>query len=189
MRWVSTEVLPVPAPATTSMGPRTCSIASRWCTSAVNGVGRKFDLWDRIAAQDITCEREEPCAKNGVLGRDNRSGCPYTIRATSLRLDLPGRCRRYCLRDPRSTPASRCWGRRTWEARRCHRHRELVLQWPRNLPPLASRRTRSYQIAVEEFWRGASAGLRANRRSRSSSKQSQVRGPLRTSSQKLESKN
>src|SRR5439155_12568020 len=39
MRRVRTAVLPVPAPASTNMGPRRCSIASRWRSSGANWRG------------------------------------------------------------------------------------------------------------------------------------------------------
>src|SRR5579872_301825 len=59
MRCVRTEVLPVPAPATTSMGPWTCSMASFWRSSGVKGAGRRVDFETGTAAQHITCAREE----------------------------------------------------------------------------------------------------------------------------------
>lgn len=60
--------MPVPAPAITSMGPWTCSIASRWRSSGIkggrtDGVGREFDFDGDIAAQDITGGDEEGCAE------------------------------------------------------------------------------------------------------------------------------
>jgi len=57
----------VPAPATTNMGPWTCSMASLWRSSGMNGAGR-VNFWDGIVAQDITWEDEEPCAKRVLVG-------------------------------------------------------------------------------------------------------------------------
>src|SRR5579864_5411110 len=62
MRWVRTEVLPVPAPATTSMGPWTCSMASRWRSSGVNGVGRELDFGDGINGRISLAEWRSPTA-------------------------------------------------------------------------------------------------------------------------------
>src|ERR1700758_1457802 len=44
MRWGSTDVFPVPAPATTSIGPWTCSIASHCRSSGTNGAERELDF-------------------------------------------------------------------------------------------------------------------------------------------------
>src|SRR5579863_7871722 len=64
MRWVSTEVLPVPAPATTSMGPCTWSIASRCRSSGINTTGREFDFEDGIRGQHTTCDlRKNPASR------------------------------------------------------------------------------------------------------------------------------
>ena len=49
MRLVRTEVFPVPAPATTSMGPWTCSMASRWRSSGMNKAGRELDFGDAMS--------------------------------------------------------------------------------------------------------------------------------------------
>src|ERR1700744_168950 len=67
MRWVRTDVLPVPAPATTSIGPWTCSMASRWRSSGVNGTERELDFDCGIRGQDITRWDEDGCAERAFL--------------------------------------------------------------------------------------------------------------------------
>src|SRR4030095_11078553 len=56
MRRVRTVVLPVPAPATTSIGPQTCSIASRWRSSSTieaRGVDFTDDIVGSIAEDSV----------------------------------------------------------------------------------------------------------------------------------------
>src|SRR5690348_5800388 len=52
-RWVSTVVLPVPAPATTSMGPAMCSTASLW-----RGLSSKAGAEGAGAENNPSCEDE-----------------------------------------------------------------------------------------------------------------------------------
>src|SRR5579862_7555431 len=68
MRWVRTDVLPVPAPATTSIGPWTCSMAWRCRSSGTNDAARLLDLEDGIAAQDIT---QPGCANYSMWVRED----------------------------------------------------------------------------------------------------------------------
>src|SRR5580700_6129282 len=80
MRWIRTEVLPVPAPATTSMGPARCSMASRWRSSGANG--RDFGLGGDIRGQNIIlCEgaivekKLSSCARLDSRGRLSLHEC------------------------------------------------------------------------------------------------------------------
>jgi len=90
----------VPAPATTSMGPCTCSMAWRWRSSGVNGAGRELDFEGGILAQNTT---SIDAALNPI--------CPRWRRLGIFRM-----C---CLRCPRSSLASKCRERRISPARRC----------------------------------------------------------------------
>src|SRR5215467_4412010 len=75
MRWVSTEVLPVPAPATTSIGPWRCSMAVRWRSSGTNNTGRVFGFEGGIQGQNTTARHEEGCGGNGQeFGSDSVGG-------------------------------------------------------------------------------------------------------------------
>src|SRR5215469_5375735 len=69
MRRISTVVLPVPAPATTSRGPWTCSIASRWRSSGIIEAGRAVALLaigSSIAdpVVDVMCESSQDRLRN-----------------------------------------------------------------------------------------------------------------------------
>src|SRR6267378_2482058 len=78
MRRVRTVVFPVPAPATTSMGPRTCSVASRWRSSGTMVAAREADFEDAIdrsIAEEGVHVPVRIRAFSGQLGKRDGGGC------------------------------------------------------------------------------------------------------------------
>src|ERR1700730_547254 len=80
MRWIRTEVFPVPAPATTSMGPWTCAMASRWRSSGVKGGGFDCDLETAIAGSEYH-SRSGVCLELGGLSSRIETGIGIKVRS------------------------------------------------------------------------------------------------------------
>src|SRR5579864_7126927 len=183
------------------MGPWTCSMASRWRSSGVNGEGRRLDFEDGIASRISlagVCEwlirqplprRTRSHTKEARTNQSLRDAL-YPFASSCPRADRPGKYRRCCPRGPQNSLASRFWARRIWAAQHLHQGPELFLRLRRNPQPRASIQKSWRRTVREAFWRGAPAIHPGSFQSLSASTELEVpRVPPRTSIRKLWNRN
>ena len=92
MRWVSTRVLPLPAPARISSGPSPCVTASRWGSLSPSSSSSRCSAWGSSAISiQHRCAAGRPARRNvpamALLRRGPRELRPDRRRARSVRID------------------------------------------------------------------------------------------------------
>ena len=179
----------MPAPATTSMGPWTCSMASRWRSSGANGSGTESTSGRHCCSGYHLRRRGTLCEKSRCRDKNppkrSLTGLPSGSRraAGTARRAAPAWLAFYpafgsTWKIPKVLPSGstkypcqQVLGTANFGKATIPPASELFSPSHQNPRLPASRRTRSCLIAAEEFWQDVAADLLLNRRSRWSSRE------------------